>query len=345
MPPVTLDVLIVDATMDNPNYNPESEYDDYDLYPESGLTSVGLPTSQLALIIGVNAVISLIISVVVVLIANRQVVPGDIATPDGQSNVVATPGQVVSGSDIQAEPTDLLQAPDSTPIQSLNYVVQAGDTLGVIADRFSVSLFDLMTVNGLTNQDFIQVGQELVIPVGGLSTPTATFTPVPIPSETPLPFDPPTPLPEDASIPPEPATTVGPSPTPTDTPPVTPTQSDATPTVLPTSTPASFDELNVLVDEVRDPGDFLLETVVILNQGAGVSLNGWKLEGSTLANFVLPDIFLFSGGSIRVHTTAGQNTPSDLYLGQGEAAWPPGTTVILKDSNDTEISSFTIPGP
>jgi hypothetical protein len=87
------------------------------------------------------------------------------------------------------------------------------------------------------------------------------------------------------------------------------------------------------------------ETLVILNQGAaGVSLNGWKLEGSGLGIFVFPDIFLFGGGSIRVHTAAGQNTPSDLYLNQGEPAWPPGTAISLKDAEGNEISRLTVPG-
>jgi LysM repeat protein len=286
------------------------------------------------LIIGVNAVISLIISVVVVLIANRQVIPDDMArvtsAPGGPTVAV---GQAEAPSDSEAANSGQVM-PESTPLQSVTYVVEAGDTLGVIADKFSVPLFDIMTANGLTNQDFIQVGQELVIPLGGLPTATPTFTPAPIPTETPLPFDPPTPLPEGAEIPPEPAATVGPSPTPT-----------YTPTPLPTSTLPPFDEINIVINTVIGAGDLFQETVVILNQGPGTSLSGWKLEGSPLANFSFPDIFLYSGGSIRVHTAAGQNTPSDLYLNQGEAVWPPGATIILKDDREVEISRYTIPEP
>ena len=64
--------------MDDLSY--DQEYDnEYDDYRDPGLTSVGLPPGQLALIIGVNAVISLVISIAVVLIANRQVLPGDLA--------------------------------------------------------------------------------------------------------------------------------------------------------------------------------------------------------------------------------------------------------------------------
>ena len=84
--------------------------------------------------------------------------------------------------------------------------------------------------------------------------------------------------------------------------------------------------------------------MVILNQGAGVSLKDWKLEGSPLGVITFPDIFLFSGGSIRIHTVAGVNTPTDLYLNQGEAAWPPGTTIILSNASNAEIIRFKVPG-
>ncbi|MCB0193532.1 MAG: LysM peptidoglycan-binding domain-containing protein [Anaerolineae bacterium] len=328
--------------MNDTQYDPEPDFDDYDSYPDGQVTGVGLPLGQLLLIIGVNAVVSLIISVGVVLIANRQVVPGTVATADSpESAVAAETSQAGDAAEVSIDADSTIAAvpTQSTPIQSLVYEVKAGDTLSLIADKFSVSLFDLMTANGLSNEDFIQIGQELVIPVGGLPTVTATFTVVPIPSETALPFDPPTPLPEDAEVPLEPAATVGPSATPTET----PLASSLTTTPLPTSTPAPLDEINVSISQVLGAGQLSQETVVILNQGAGTSLLDWRLEGSSLANFTFPDIFLFSGGSIRIHTAAGQNTPSDLYLGQGEAAWPPGTTIILRDGGGTEISSFTVP--
>lgn len=327
--------------MNDTRYDLEPDFDEYDSYADNQVTGVGLPLSQLLLIIGVNAVVSLIISVGVVLIANREVTPGTIAVPAaGSDSATSAVSQAGDSATVSLEETAAAVVPtESTPIQALVYEVKAGDTLSLIADKFSVSLFDLMTANGLSNQDFIQIGQELTIPVGGLPTGTATFTAVPIPTETPLPFDPPTPLPDDAEVPPEPAATVGPSPTPSDT----PTPSADTLTSLSTSTAAPLDEINVTITQVLGAGTLTQETAVILNQGAGTSLLDWRLEGSSLANFTFPDIFLFSGGSIRVHTSAGQNTPSDLFLNQGETAWPPGTTIILRDAEGNEISVYTVP--
>jgi LysM repeat protein len=327
--------------MDSSKYNPDYEYEDYDESPRyRGVTSVGLSPGQLALIIGVNAVISLVISIGVVLLAGRTALPGEVATPatpvtnptpQTAANANGTP--MGEGSQLAATPTNL-------PGQPTTYQVQSGDTLTLIAEKFGVSLADIMTANGLDNQDFIRAGQELIIPVGGLATPTSTFTLVPLPTDTPLPFDPPTPLPTGAVVPPEPVATI--DATPLLSPTASPTSRPPTPTVLPTFTPPPFKEVKVVVSEIIAPGDLFEETLVILNQGAGTSLKDWKLEGSLLGVITFPDIFLYSG-SIRIHTVAGENTPSDLYLNQGEAAWAPGTTIILSNANSAEVSRFTVP--
>lgn len=60
------------------------------------------------------------------------------------------------------------------------HVVKAGDTLGNLSTFYDVPLEDLMAANNLTNPNLLSVGQQLIIPVGGL--PTAT----PIPTEAPV---------------------------------------------------------------------------------------------------------------------------------------------------------------
>ena len=62
--------------------------------------------------------------------------------------------------------------------QDILYVVQSGDTLGKIAERFSVTVNAIMERNALTS-DGIQAGQTLEIPEGLLvvndaATPDAT---------------------------------------------------------------------------------------------------------------------------------------------------------------------------
>jgi LysM repeat protein len=60
------------------------------------------------------------------------------------------------------------------------YIVKKGDTLGKIAKAFQVRLADIMAINGITNADDIQAGQELQIPTGAVvydTLPTPVTTP------------------------------------------------------------------------------------------------------------------------------------------------------------------------
>jgi LysM repeat protein len=47
----------------------------------------------------------------------------------------------------------------------VQYVVQAGDTLGLIAQRYGVSLDEVITANSISNPNLLEVGQGLTIPV------------------------------------------------------------------------------------------------------------------------------------------------------------------------------------
>jgi murein DD-endopeptidase MepM/ murein hydrolase activator NlpD len=60
-----------------------------------------------------------------------------------------------------------------TPVSGPTYIIQSGDTLSSIADRFSISLNDLMAANSITDPNTIQAGQQLIIP--GLQGVTGTL--------------------------------------------------------------------------------------------------------------------------------------------------------------------------
>ncbi|WP_420642354.1 LysM peptidoglycan-binding domain-containing protein [Candidatus Leptofilum sp.] len=77
-----------------------------------------------------------------------------------------------------------------TAASALTYRVVWGDTLSRIANRFGVSLAEILQANPqISNPNLIFVGQELEIPTGD-ETPTAT--PTPPPNVTPTPTPPPT---------------------------------------------------------------------------------------------------------------------------------------------------------
>ena len=81
----------------------------------------------------------------------------------------------------------------------LTHTVQPGDTLGSISLQYDVPLDDIMAANGISDPNFLQANQVLIIPIGGLPTatpaPTATATPDVAP--TPIPTEP---IPEGEAV-------------------------------------------------------------------------------------------------------------------------------------------------
>lgn len=69
----------------------------------------------------------------------------------------------------------------------MTHIVQAGETLWAIAARYGVTMNELMRANGITNPDYVYVGQRLRIPTGG-GYPYPSPGPGPIPGPGPGPF-------------------------------------------------------------------------------------------------------------------------------------------------------------
>lgn len=98
------------------------------------------------------------------------------ATPMAEITLTPTPTEAAP---VTATPTPAPQA--ESPGASTVHVVESGETLGGIALQYDVTVEALMAENDLAAGDFIQVGQELIIP-GGQPEPEA-----PAPTATPAP--------------------------------------------------------------------------------------------------------------------------------------------------------------
>ncbi len=263
---------------------------------------------QVALIISVNAVISAAISVVVALLI-VQVQPVAVlstSTPTGTAVAVST--QVVVALTPAQEP--------------VFHTVQSGDTISGLALLYDVPEEDIIAANQLVNPDFLQVGMQLVIPIGGLTPATATFTPAPTPTDTPIPYEPPS-----ADMTATAAAELG-----------------VTATALP-QPPPSTGELNVEIVEILGAGQADQETVVIENVGDRLAdMQGWTLSDTDGNIYTFPNIRLWGGGSVMVHTRIGQdgNPAASLFWGKLEAVWSPGDVVTLKDALGTTVSTLVV---
>jgi LysM repeat protein len=88
--------------------------------------------------------------------------------------------------------------PALATVTPATYVVQSGETLGAIAQRYNVSVEALMAANNLSDPNLLHVGQTLVIPSSG-------YAPTPVPPGTPGA------LPTNAAEPPRPTATRDPN--------------------------------------------------------------------------------------------------------------------------------------
>ena len=231
------------------------------------------------------------------------------ATPGSQLPAPAVPCTDVTQS--AASPTPIPDTPQPTPtLELVEYVVQASDTLGSIAERFEVSVADILYVNQLENPDLLTVGQVLYIPIGGLVIPTETSIP-PTVVASPTAFRTATPTP-------------GPSPT-------------ASPTL-------SGDEAQVYIDNVFGVGDLDTERVVLRRSGLGeLSLAAWQLRDQDGNIYIFPQLTLYQDGAVNVNTRSGTNTVVDLFWNRSSAVWRSGELVSLFDTAGMLRASFTIP--
>ena len=262
---------------------------------------------QVAFLILINAAISALISIGVVVVL---VLPA----LEDRPTVLATPPSSPS-----PEETTVANGPSPEPVI---HVVQTGDTISGLAFQYDVPENEIIAANNLENPNYLRVGMELIIPVGGMPQVTPTLTPRPTVTDTPIPFEPPS-----ADMTATAAAEVG-----------------ATATSLPTPLP-SQGELRIEITEVLHPGDLAQEAVLLTNVGEQLAdMAGWTLRDAEGNAYVFPNFRLWAEGNATVHTRAGQDgyPPSNFYWGSAVAVWSPGETVTLLDASGQEVAAYVV---
>ncbi len=146
---------------------------------------------QLALVIILNALISLVVALLVVWIVDvRRPDAEELAALAGVATIGSTGGATAAPA-VQLPPTATAAAPvapETTPVPVAGepsvdaagqvgepeyYVVQAGDTLSGIASKLGVTMQELVDANDLNDANNIFSGQQLLVP-SGEAPPTAT---------------------------------------------------------------------------------------------------------------------------------------------------------------------------
>jgi LysM repeat protein len=279
---------------------------------------------QLAFLVLVNTMISLVIALAVVwafearrpdpeeLAAINTPRPGPVlavsstqppATPDLGAAVPTT----VTTEPAEAAPIDTpASTGDETGEETVEgevYVVQPGDTMLVIATRNNITVDDILRANNLSDPNFLFSGQRLVIPVQGAGGAVQSEAPTAAPSGA------------------EPGTDLG-------------TDPGTDPVVE-----------GVRIASIIGAGDVASEHVVIVNESSTpFSLQGWQIQSVGGPGYLIAsDVPLFAGGSVRIHSEAGTNTTIDLYWGLTEPVWSSGMEARLINAQGDVVNSYIVP--
>lgn len=256
-------------------------------------------------LIAVPAVVSLVVTLIVLYFWDRQQEPESIILPTHSGTALIEPRDTLpssaGGDDVTQEPDDSSVTEDGlgpgvAGCENPVHEVASGETLGQIAQQYGFSIDDLVTINQMLDpafeSDFLSVGQAIVIPECGIPT----LTPSPEPSQTPVP-------------------------------------TRNIPTPAPTATEPPPGLVLVEVARVLNPGDITSEAVEIINLGTSVArLAGWTLVNEDGDTFEFPPLNLFPQGAVTIYTGGGENTAIDVFWGRDEAAWEPGGVVLLYDA-------------
>lgn len=202
-------------------------------------------------------------------------------------------------------PPNLETAAPDDPNACPTYTIVAGDVASVIAQRFGVSLADLMRANNLREADLtrLQIGQVLVIPVGGCGLATNTPTPLATPTQTATP----------------------------------PSTSTAVPTL-------AADQLKIEITQIISAGDITQEGIEIRNiSGSLVEIGGWTLSDGKGNTYTFPDYQMFEGRRVVIYTRGGDSTPLALFWGLPRAIWDdPSQVAVILDANGNLQAHYSL---
>ncbi|MBN2388768.1 MAG: lamin tail domain-containing protein [Anaerolineales bacterium] len=113
--------------------------------------------------------------------------------------------------------------------------------------------------------------------------------------------------------------------------------------LAPDATPVTG-EVRVDIVSIIGAGAAESEIAVVRNNGAeSIVLTGWRLQTGGGGVYTFPQLTLYSGGSVQVHTISGEDTPVDLYWGRPSPAWGSGEIASLYDSQGILRALYRIP--
>ncbi len=86
------------------------------------------------------------------------------------------------------------------------------------------------------------------------------------------------------------------------------------------------------------------ETITLANTGEeAVVLTGWVLRDGQGTAYTFPQLTIFPGGSIKLHTGKGEDSAKDLFWGLSASTWESDELVVLYDTQGLARAFYRIP--
>jgi len=117
-------------------------------------------------------------------------------------------------------------------------------------------------------------------------------------------------------------------------------------TTLPGATSGipSSDEIKVAVVGINGTGVLASEAVIIQNNGnSPLMLTGWTLKNNLGSIYTFPQLMIFPGGMVQLHTGSGSDTAADLYWGRSASVWDSGELAALYDNQNIARAFYRVP--
>ena len=103
-------------------------------------------------------------------------------------------------------------------------------------------------------------------------------------------------------------------------------------------------QVPVEIVSVVGAGTLEVEAVVLRYNGEGnLDMASWQIKDDNGNTFTFPQLTLFPGGAVQVHTASGSDTVVDLYMGRRDPIWEAGEVAKLFDPQDNLRAIFRVP--
>lgn len=108
--------------------------------------------------------------------------------------------------------------------------------------------------------------------------------------------------------------------------------------------PPNFSQPQLEIVRIVGTGDLPTEYLILRRVGTGaLSLENWRIRSPNGSEYTFPQLILYEGGAVNLHSTAGSNQVSDLYWGLTQSAWAPGSLVTLFAPDGSIHTTYVVP--